>query len=197
MMKMLEMAWPKIGKVAVASLLAVAVLGAAPTAETSGENIVAPVRSVADDQLSPLSRSQLATGEAHLARGELALATDHFESALAADPRNGRAFIGLARVAEAQGLSGKAVRYYRQALQIDPNNLDALELQGNALLVRGARPRAEANLERLKILCDAPCPQGTRLAAAIAKTPGDSTPRLATKAAETPETAAVPAGTKP
>lgn len=182
-----DMAWGGIARVTVVSVLALTLAGAAPHAENAGQNVHVPVRGAADNQLSPLSQKQFAMAETHLAKGELARATDYFESALAADPRNGRAFVGLARVAEAQGLPGKAVRFYRQALQIDPNNLDALELQGNALLVRGARPRAEANLERLKILCGGPCPQATRLATTLVDHSRNSVP----------ETATAPAGSKP
>jgi Tfp pilus assembly protein PilF len=113
----------------------------------------------------------LKEGEALLAQGKTQAATDSFEAALAADPRNQRAYLGLARAAEAEGLPGKAVRFYREALEIDPNDLAALELQGMALVQRGAKARAETNLERLKQLCSTACPQADRLAAAIAKGP--------------------------
>jgi Tfp pilus assembly protein PilF len=145
----------------------------------------AAARGLPDAQLSPLSVSRAKAGDMHLARGESQAATDAYEAALAADPRNRRAYMGLARAAELEGLPGKAVRFYREALEIDPNDPAALELQGVALIARGATARAEANLERLKTVCAAPCPSADRLKAAIAKGPpaAERTAALDTKPA--------------
>lgn len=131
----------------------------------------APARGLPDNQLSPLSLQLLKAGEDQLAGRNTAEAIRNFEAALAADPRNRHAYIGLARAAETDGLPGRAVRYYREALEIDPNDVTALELQGMALVERGAKSRAEENLVRVKTLCEAPCPSADRLAAAIAKGP--------------------------
>lgn len=131
----------------------------------------APARGLPDSQIAPLSLQMLQAGEAQLAAGKPDAATDSFEAALAADPRNRRAYIGLARAAEAQGLPGKAVRFYREALELDPNDLAALEAQGLVLVQRGATARAGDNLDRVKKLCQGSCPQADRLAAAIAKGP--------------------------
>lgn len=128
-------------------------------------------RGPADSQLAPQSVSSVKAGETLLTAGQRQAAIDAFEAALAADPRNIRAYLGLARAAEADGLPGKAVRFYREALQIDPNDVTALELQGNALVMRGATARAEANLERLKTVCATPCPSADRLRSSIAKGP--------------------------
>lgn len=141
----------------------------------------APARGLPDDQLAPVSLERLKLGESLLAQGRTQDATDQFEAALAADPRNRRAYIGLARAAEAEGLPGKAVRFYREALEIDPNDLAALELQGVALVARGAKARAESNLERVKTLCEGPCPQADRLAAAIARGPKTAESQTAAK----------------
>lgn len=139
----------------------------------------APPRGLADTQLAPQSVATAKSGEALLAAGQRQAAVDAFEAALAADPRNIRAYLGLAKAAEADGLPGKAVRFYREALQIDPNDVTALELQGNVLMVRGATARAESNLERLKAVCEKPCAPADRLAATIAK--GPPAPKLAAK----------------
>jgi Tfp pilus assembly protein PilF len=131
----------------------------------------APARGLPDSEIAPLSLAMMKAGEAQLAQGKTQAAMDSFEAALAADPRNRRAYVGMARVAEAEGLPGKAVRFYREALEIDPNDLNALELQGVALVERGAKARAETNLERMKKLCPDSCPQADRLSAAIARGP--------------------------
>ena len=133
----------------------------------------------ADNDILPRSTLLQKQGEEAQHAGNLDAAVDFYESALAADPRNRRAYIGLARAAEAEGLPGKAVRFYREALEIDPNDLAALELQGMALVERGAKARAESNLERVKKLCDGPCPQADRLAAAIARGPKTPTAQTA------------------
>ena len=124
-----------------------------------------------DDQLDP--RSVALTQQAHSlqATGRYQEAVDLFESALAVDPRNRRAFIGLARVAQSQNLPGKAVRLYGQALQLEPNDIEALAGQGIALVQRGAVDRARKTLERVRGLCANACPEASTLAAAIAKGP--------------------------
>jgi Tfp pilus assembly protein PilF len=147
---------------------------AAPAGAAKPRDMVpdaAPARGLPDSQIAPLSLQMLKAGESALALGKTQAAADSFEAALAADPRNRRAYIGLARAAEAEGLPGKAVRFYREALEIEPNDVAAIEAQGVALVERGATARAEMNLERLKKLCTGPCPQADRLAAAIAKGP--------------------------
>lgn len=159
--------------VATACVLALA-LGTAPASAARPRATApdaAPARGLPDNQIAPLSLQMLQAGEAQLAAGKPDAATDAFEAALAADPRNRRAYMGLARAAEAQGLPGKAVRFYREALALDPNDLSALEAQGLALVERGAAARAGDNLERVKKLCQGSCPEADRLAAAIAKGP--------------------------
>ncbi|TPE61234.1 tetratricopeptide repeat protein [Sandaracinobacter neustonicus] len=168
--------------------IGLALVAAAPLSAAKPRAAVpdaAPARGLPDNQIAPLSLEKLKAGEALLAQGKAQEATDQFEAALAADPRNRQAYIGMARAAEADGLPGKAVRFYREALAIEPNDLSTLELQGVAMVERGAKARAEANLERVKTLCAGPCPQADRLAAAIArgpKTPVEQTAKLDTGA---------------
>ncbi len=126
------------------------------------------VGAVGDDALRPASLRMQAEGEAALAKNQPAAAIDAFEAAAAADPRNGPAFIGMAHAYEALGLPGKAVRFYREALALDPNDLGALEGQGKALVARGATARANLNLVRIKTLCKGECPQAKRLEVALA-----------------------------
>ena len=73
-----------------------------------------------DSQISPQSVEWQKAGEAAHKAGNLEGATDALESALAIDPRNRAAFVELAEVARAQGLQGKAIRLYKEALQLDP-----------------------------------------------------------------------------
>ncbi len=127
------------------------------------------MRGTPDSALAPRSVELVRAGDQKLARGEHQAAIDSYETALAVDPRNVKAYLGLARASEALGLPGKAIRFYREALAIDPNDVLAIEAQGLAYLERGARGRAEANLERLRRICAAPCPAAERLATAMAR----------------------------
>ncbi len=120
-----------------------------------------------DDDINPRSISLVAEGRAALADGESARATQLVESGLAVDPRNRDGFIALAEIAIAQELPGKAIRYYREALTIDPNDLNALLGQGQVLVRRGAVERARRNLVRIEALCETECSAATELSAAI------------------------------
>lgn len=142
-----------------------------------------------DDQIDARSLQLLAQGRAARAAGNLDGATDLLETAVAVDPRNRPAFIALAEVAEARGLPGKAIRLYREALTLEPNDLTALKGQGEALVAKGAVIRAKENLAKIKTLCKATCPEATQLAAVIAKGPPvqTATAQVEKKPAATPE----------
>lgn len=121
----------------------------------------------ADVEIKARSVAYMQQGEAAQKTGNLELATDLYETALAVDPRNGSAFIALAQIARVQTLPGKAIRLYREALILDPNNLDALAGQGEALVQRGAIEKAKINLSRIETLCRTRCSQTTKLASVI------------------------------
>lgn len=122
---------------------------------------------LADDDIDPRSIALVEEGRAALAAGNADNAADLIESALAVDPRNRDGFIALAEVAETQELPGKAIRYYREALTIEPNDLAALEGQGRVFVSRGAVERARRNLARIEALCESACAPATALAAVI------------------------------
>lgn len=125
-----------------------------------------------DDQISPKSVEMEHRGKALLAAGKLEDAEDLLESSLAIDPRNRWAFVDLARVAEKQHLFGKAIRMTNKALLQEPNDADAIAVQGEAMVEMGAVARAQANLQKLQTICGGKaCPQATQLAAAISRGP--------------------------
>ena len=129
----------------------------------------------ADQQINPRSMVLLAQGRDAASRGNLEGATDLIETALAVDPRNRAAFLELAGIATRLSLPGKAIRLYREALLIEPNDLIALRGQGEALVAKGAMQGAKENLARIKTLCGPkPCPDAALLTAAIAKGPPPS-----------------------
>jgi Tfp pilus assembly protein PilF len=132
----------------------------------------------ADAPVDPRSMQLLAEGRAQRAAGQLDAATDTVETALTVDPRNRAAFVTLAEIAQQRGLPGKAIRLYREALTLEPDDRSALQGQGEALVAKGALDRARANLARLKTLCKGDCPEANRLAAAITKGPPVTTAQV-------------------
>jgi cytochrome c-type biogenesis protein CcmH/NrfG len=125
----------------------------------------------ADDQIAPKSVELVRQGQALLGAGKLDEAEGAFETALAVDPRNRTAFVNIARVAEKQKLHGKAIRMTNKALQLEPNDLDAIAVQGEAMVELGATARAQQNLQKLQTLCRQGCPQVAQLSAAISRGP--------------------------
>jgi tetratricopeptide (TPR) repeat protein len=124
-----------------------------------------------DNQIAPRSIELQQQAESQLAAGNLAEAGNLLETAVAVDPRNRSAFIDLARVAKQQKLFGKAIRLANEALELEPNDLDAIEVQGEAMVELGAIPRAKENLAKLQKLCTSNCRQLSELSSAISRGP--------------------------
>jgi len=74
-------------------------------------------------------------------------------------------------VAEKQRLYGKAIRMSNKALMLEPNDPDAIAVQGEAMVELGAIARAQANLQKLQTICTKGCPQVAQLSAAITRGP--------------------------
>ena len=124
-----------------------------------------------DDQIQPKSVELMHQGKALLSAGKLEDAQNALETALAVDPRNRWAYVDLARVAERQHLFGKAMRMTEKALLIEPNDPDAIAVQGEAMVEMGATARAQENLQKLQTICRGGCPQVAQLSAAITRGP--------------------------
>lgn len=125
----------------------------------------------ADNQILPRSVELQRQAEAQLVAGKLTEAAELLETALAVDPRNRAAFVDLARVAQKQRLFGKAIRLTTKALELEPNDLDAIQVQGQAMVELGAIPRARENLAKLQRICTSGCKQASALSAAITRGP--------------------------
>jgi Tfp pilus assembly protein PilF len=145
-------------------LLLIGFAGAALAAPVSGQR--------SDDQINPKSVQLMHQAETLIQAGKLEQAEDLLETALAVDPRNRWAFVDMARTAEKQQLFGKAIRMTNKALLLDPNDADAIAVQGEAMVQLGAVARAQANLQKLQQIC-APkgCPQMAQLSSAITRGP--------------------------
>ena len=124
-----------------------------------------------DDQIHPRSVEWMRQGERLLAAGKFIEADDALEASLTVDPRNRAAFVVMARVAQKQRLFGQAIRFTNKALALEPRDLDALAVQGEAMVELGAVPRARDNLAKLQKLCPNGCKQLANLTAAITRGP--------------------------
>ncbi|MEY4720960.1 MAG: hypothetical protein RIQ46_685 [Pseudomonadota bacterium] len=140
-------------------------------------------------QTEPMNRQAgalLVQGRTALASGNVDSATDAFEAALAVQPGHPTILLALADATRRHGMQGKAIHYYRRALEADPANVMAIAGEGAALVEKGAVERARRNLSRLEGLCGSSCEATRLLASAIEKGP---TPRVITAEAVTPKPA--------
>ena len=146
--------------------------------------ITASVGQSADHVTDPRAAALVAEGRAALAAGDSDRAVDAFEAALTIDPAATGIFLDLANAARRNGLQGKAIGYYREALVREPDNLAAISGEGAAMVEKGAVEKARRNLARLQTICGENCAETRALAAAIAKGPQ---PRVLTAEAVMPD----------
>ena len=139
--------------------------------------------------MNPRAASLEAIGRGALAAGDVGQATDAFEAALAVDPGAGRLLVDLAAAARGQGMPGKALHYYRAAMDRDPQDTAAIAGEGEALAEQGALDKARRDLSRLENLCGADCPASRELATAIDK---QAEPKMVSAEALKPQDAVTP-----
>lgn len=142
------------------------------------------LHSTPSEALDPRAAALLTQGRGELAAGRNEAAVDAFEAALTVQPGNVQILVELAAATRRFGLQGKAIHYYRQALDTDPRNLAAIAGEGGALAEKGATEKANRNLARLKTLCGDDCAETRQLAAVIARGPA---PKVVSAAAVTPK----------
>jgi len=139
---------------------------------TAGTLLASPVIGQRpDNQILPKSAELQKQGEGLIATGKFNEAADLLETSVAVDPRNRGAFVDLARIAKQEKLFGKSIRLTNEALQLEPNDINAIEVQGEAMVELGAIGRAKENLAKLQQLCSANCQQVAALSAAISRGP--------------------------
>lgn len=123
----------------------------------------------------------VAKGAQALASGNLTVARDAYETALLLSPQDTDIFLQLGKIARAQKLPGKAIRFYGRVLDLDETNQAALQGEGLAMMDKGATESARETLAKLRAICKSSCAAAEPLAAAIAA----GAPKVA--AADTPK----------
>lgn len=131
----------------------------------------ASITTAQDTAPDPRAAELITQGKAALKGGDVQGAIDAFEAALVIDPGYTPIFLELAEAARRDGLQGKAIRYYREALARDPGNYAAISGEGVAMVEKGAVEKAKRNLARLQSLCGENCPETRALAVTIAAGP--------------------------
>ena len=147
--------------------------------------VTASVGYGAEREPDPRASALVQEGRSELASGQTQAAIDSFEAALAVDPAYTPIYLDLAEAARGSGLQGKAIHYYREALEREPNNFAAISGEGEALLEKGAVEKARRNLAQLESLCGGQCEETRELAAALQRGPQ---PAVLTAEAVTPST---------
>jgi len=120
-----------------------------------------------DHQIDPASIALLEQGDEAARAKKPEEAINWYESALAVDPRNRAVYVALARLVNSQGLKGKAIRYYTEALELDPTDIQALSEQTDVMVSKGALEAARKNVARLRIICRSDCGRIDRIALSI------------------------------
>lgn len=131
--------------------------------------------------VSPAATAWIARASAALQSGDISNARASYETALLLSPGDPAIYYALGRIARAQKLPGKAIKYFSDALRLDPANQLALQGQGLAMMEKGATQSARDTLAKLKTLCKTNCAAAEPLASAIAAGPpkfvsADATP---------------------
>jgi Tfp pilus assembly protein PilF len=122
--------------------------------------------------LDPRAAALVQQGRSALSAGNADDAVADFEAALAIQPGHVAIYLNLAEASRKQGMQGKALHYYRQALKLDPSNQFAIAGEGEALVEKGAVEKAKLNLAHIEQLCgNKTCAPAQTLSAAIARGP--------------------------
>lgn len=127
---------------------------------TSPNTLAKDMTTVSDDLLQAAATQKQA--------GKLAEAQFTLEKALVANPGNAIILMRLGEIHELQGRTGKALRYYRGALTVDPALKQAMELQAKAFLKKGLLVKAQLVQDRLSVHCKEGCAEMTAVTTAIA-----------------------------
>ena len=124
----------------------------------------------AETETTPIANAKAddyAAGQKALSNKNWALAASSFKKVVAENPKNADAYNLLGFSSRWLGKYDEAFAAYDKALALDPKHKGALEYSGIAYLKINQKPKAEAQLAKLRTIC-ASCEETTDLAKAIA-----------------------------
>jgi len=122
-------------------------------------------------------------GSAALDMGDLPNARSAYETALLLAPGDPAIYFALGKVARAEKMPGRAIKYFDDTLRLDPKNQTAVLEEGLAMMDKGATESARQTLAQLKTMCAKTCAIAEPLTAAIAAGP----PKIVTADAGKPD----------
>jgi tetratricopeptide (TPR) repeat protein len=119
------------------------------------------------DRYARISAALVEKGKAALAKQDYQAASQAFEQAVVANPHNALGFSYLGLVKLRMGDKPVSKKYFDIALEIDPNQIQALSWAGQADLAGANLESAEAKLQRLSRLCGPNCTEYKQLSEAV------------------------------
>lgn len=115
----------------------------------------------------PVSNYIMERGVKALKDGDTEKAQDFFEQAVAAYPKNARAFAYLGDAHLKADRAETANKYYETALSINPDDTHSLLRSGEYALTQDDLETAEKNLKRLSWVCERRCDEFRTLQKAV------------------------------
>jgi Tfp pilus assembly protein PilF len=119
------------------------------------------------ERYAKISTALVEKGKAALGKQDFKAASEAFEQAVVANPQNAQGFSYLGLTKLRMGDKPNAKKYFDIALEIDPNQIQALSWAGQADLSASNLESAEAKLQRLSRLCGPNCTEYKQLSEAV------------------------------
>lgn len=162
---------------------AILLAGAFALSSSSSIGKIGPQGPSAIKDTSPEAAAWMDHGSAALDANDLAGARNSYETALLLAPGDPAIYFALGKIARAEKMPGRAIKYFDDAIRLDPKNQTAVLEEGLAMMDKGAIESARQTLAQLKTMCAKNCAIAEPLAAAIAAGP----PKVVTaEASKTP-----------
>ncbi len=116
----------------------------------------------------PTAQENFNSGKKAIYAGRYDRGINLMEKVVRVQPKNADAFNYLGFAYRKKGDLNNAAKYYKVALEIDPDHKGALEYQGEMYLKLDDLAAARGNLGKLAVLCPSGCDERAELTRAIA-----------------------------
>lgn len=143
-----------------------------PIAVLAGGALAAGFAAQAGTEWRDISQRWLASGSTQARAGNYADARKSLERALVADPGNALALAWLGMTSQKLGDAEAAQKYFRVAMEVDPDQRGVWLLAGKVDAETGDTSSAKEKLARLQRLCGGDCPEARELDQSIMSVTG-------------------------